>query len=438
MFKIVRRLSLVLILFSLILSSLPAHGAYGEGETVYIIPAEGIIDPGLASFLERVLGEARELGVRSVIIEINTPGGLIDSAAAIGRLLQDHPQPVYAFIRGSALSAGAYVALSADAFYMTPRSVIGAAELAVPGVDEPVDEKAVSAWVGKMRSAAEGQGKDPELAEAMVRREMVIENIVESGELLTLTTREAEELGFSDGTFATRSELLTHLGLGDASLVERQPSWIERFAGWITFPAVSTLLLTIGIAGMLIEIFSAGFGVAGMASLVAFSLFFGGHILAGVAGHESIFFFLLGIALILAEAFMPGFGILGISGLASVVVSVVTAAPSVIVGFQMLSISAVVAVVASFVVFRYLGGRSLLHRLVLDKAEKKEEGYVASKGFNELDGLEGVTVTPLRPAGTVEINGNKFDVIGEGDFTPRNVKIKVIRVEGSKIVVRQA
>lgn len=435
MFKIVRGVALISILLSLLLSSLPVHGYYGE--KVYIIAIDGVIDPGLAAFVERVLGQAEERGVRAVIVEIDTPGGLIASAAKIGRMLREQPQPVYVLVRGWALSAGAYIALSADALFMMPGSVIGAAEPVVVGVDEPADEKLVSAWAAMMRSAAEGQGKDPDLAEAMVRREMVIEDIVERGELLTLTAEEAQGLGVSDGTFGARDELLAHLGLGDAALVEHRPSWWERFAGWVTLPAIATLLLTVGIVGLLIEVFSPGFGIAGAFSLLAFSLFFGGHVLAGIAGHESIFFFLLGIALIVAEVFIPGFGVLLFGGLAAVVVSIVIAAPSVGAGFQMIGISVVVAAIALFIMFRFLGGRSWLHRLVLDKSEKKDEGYVASKGFKGLEGLEGITLTPLRPAGSAEIGGNKVDVIAEGDFVPRNVKVRVFRVEGAKIVVRQ-
>jgi membrane-bound serine protease (ClpP class) len=422
-------------LLSLLLFALPVHGEYGE--TVYIIAVEGLIDFGLANFLERVLGEAKQQGVRAVILEIDTPGGLIDSATRIGRLLREHPQPVYAFIRGRALSAGAYIALSADAFFMTPGSVIGAAEPVVIGVDEPVDEKLVSAWAAHMRSAAEEQGKDPDVAEAMVRPEVVIEGIIERDELLTLTTDEAQKLGFSNGTFITRGELLAHLGLGGASVVEHEMGWLERFARWLTHPVIATILLTIGITGLLIEVFSPGFGIAGGVSLLAFSLFFGGPFLVGIIDYLPIVLFLVGVALIVAEFFVPAFGILGVGGLGAIGASIVMAAPSVLAGFQMIGISVVVAAIALFILFRFLGGRSWLHRLVLDKSEKKEEGYVAAKGLKDLEGLEGITLTPLRPAGSAEIGGNKVDVIAEGDFIPRNVKIKVFRVEGAKIVVRQ-
>ncbi|NLC51413.1 MAG: nodulation protein NfeD, partial [Firmicutes bacterium] len=206
------------------------NSSTASGGIVYIVPLKGTIDPGQVNFLERVLLEAENEAAKAVILEIDTPGGMVDSAEKINRLLRDYSGKVYGFVRGNALSAGAYIALSTDAFFMAPNSVIGAAEPVLLGSSEAIDEKNLSAWVGKMRSAAQEQGKDPQLAEAMVRREIEIDGIVKKGELLTLTTQEAEALGFSDGTVDSRSDLLALLDFADAHIVEQNLLWSEKLA----------------------------------------------------------------------------------------------------------------------------------------------------------------------------------------------------------------
>jgi len=178
-----------------------------SSSSVYVIPVRGQIEPGWLLFLERSLQEAKEEKVDAVILDIDTPGGFVDTAQKAKILMGNFPAPIYGYINTNALSAGAYLSLLTDGFYMVPGSTIGAAEPVLLGGGE-VNEKMLSFWEAEMRSAAERQGKDPMIAAAMVRKEITIENLVEEGQLLTLTTAEAENINFSNGTVSSIVALL--------------------------------------------------------------------------------------------------------------------------------------------------------------------------------------------------------------------------------------
>lgn len=428
------------LILSLLFSGLPAWVVPGTTvaaeQVVYVIPLTGPVEPGLHSFLERSFQEAERAGAEIIILELNTPGGRVDSASAIRDLIFDSPVPIYAYVRYSAISAGAFLALACQALYMAPGSSIGAAEPRIL-TGEEVGEKELSYWESQMRTVAERQGKDPQIAAAMVRREIEIEGLVAAGELLTLTSAEAEEIGFADGIFATRADLLAHLGYQAASVIVAEQSPAEGLARFITHPTVATLLITIGLAALMIEVMAAGFGVAGLISLLAFGLFFGGHIIAGLAGMEVIFLFILGVILLLIEAAFPNFGIIGLTGVTSMVASVVLSAPTAEAGFRMLATAVLFSVLILLVALRFLKRTGLWSQLVLQFAETKEQGYVGPADMSYLLGQEGVSLTPLRPSGTAVINGKRVDVVSEGGFIAQDAVIIVAEVEGTRVVVRE-
>lgn len=406
----------------------------GSGSSVAVIPIQGTIDPGMKNFVLRSLEEARKEGAAAVILELDTLGGYIASAEAIRRDLDDFPGPVYALVKPRAISAGAYLALSADAIYMLPGATMGAAEPRAMGMD--VDEKTFSWWEKEMRGVAERQGRDPQVAAAMVRKEITIPGLVERGELLTLTAAEALEVGYSEGTVADRAELLTGLGLSAAALKEYRPGFTDNMVSWVTNPIIATILLIIGIGGMVLEIFTAGFGVAGLLSLLAFSLYFGGHIAADLAEYWVVFLFIFGVVMMVVEAFAPGFGVFGVAGLLATVTSIVLAAASVKLGLIMLAFALVLAGVFSTLAFRFFAKRGALRHIILSEEERPELGYVAPADRKNLLGLEGTALTPLRPAGVAKIAGQRVDVVSEGGFIAAEVALKVVQVEGVRVVVR--
>jgi membrane-bound serine protease (ClpP class) len=428
---------MLFLIAGLLVSIAAGSGAGGRGsEQVVVIPIKGTIDPGTKNFVQRSLNEARDRGAAAVILELNTPGGYIYVAQEIQALMDDCPVPVYALVRSKALSAGAYLALAAEGIYMVPGATMGAAEPRLLGAGQ-ADEKTISTWDKDMRAMAERRGRDPLIAAAMVRKEIAVEGVVEKGELLTLTASEAERLGYCEGIVNSRQEMLDALELSGASLVEMSQGFTDRMVSWVTNPIIGTILLIVGIGGLVIEVLTAGFGLAGILSLTAFALYFAGHLAAGLAGYWVIFLFVLGIVLLLVEAFIPGFGVFGIAGLAATLVSIILTAASVKTGLVMLAVALVMSGVLSAVAFRFMSRRGILRHIILADEERAELGYVAAADQKALLGRRGATITPLRPAGAAEIEGKRVDVITEGSFIPEGVTVEVVRVEGARVVVRR-
>ena len=244
-------LILVVVMIIGIAATVPlAAGATG-GELIAVIEISGTIDPGTKSYVGYALAEAERIGADAVIIELDTPGGFINSAESIRRLMDEYEKPLYAYVNPNAISAGAYLALAADAIYMTPGSTIGAAEPRYLGLGE-VDEKALSFWEKEMAGMAERRGRDPIIASAMVRKEIIVEDLVQEGVLLTLTASEAYDVGYSEGTVNSRSELLEQIGLPDAEWRPIESRVSDTLVSWTTNPVVGTILLMIGIGGLII------------------------------------------------------------------------------------------------------------------------------------------------------------------------------------------
>ncbi|MGW8268664.1 MAG: NfeD family protein, partial [Longimicrobiales bacterium] len=311
-------------------STLQGQEAAGEG-VVYRVPVHGVIELGLAPFVERSIREAQQAGAAAVILELETPGGRVDAAERIANAIGDSEIPVYAFINRHAYSAGALIALATEGIYMRPGSVMGAATPVV-GSGEKAPEKIVSAMRSQMRALAEARGLDPDVAEAMVDEDIAIDGVVEAGKLLTLTTSEAVDLGYAREV-EDWDALLQALDLSSAPVQAMGVNWAERIVRFLSNPLVAPFLLSLGFLGLIAEIKSPGLGLAGLAGLLSLSLFFGSHMILGLAGIEDLILFGVGVVLIGVEIFIiPGFGLFGILGgvgvLAGVYLSLVGGIPT--------------------------------------------------------------------------------------------------------------
>ena len=234
---------------------------------VYVAPIEGMIDLGLAPFVERVLREATDAGAAAVILEINTFGGRVDAAVLIRDALLNAKVPTVAFINKRAISAGALIALATERIVIAQGGTIGAAtpvQMGQPGAPaQPVEEKTVSYVRKEFRATAEARKRPPLIAEAMVDADVAIPGLIEKGKLLTLTTGEALKYKVADFRTDTIEAVLKQLDLAGAELRRASPNWAENLVRFLTHPIVSSLLITIGMLGIILEIRTPGFGVPG-------------------------------------------------------------------------------------------------------------------------------------------------------------------------------
>src|SRR5690625_5193491 len=159
----------------------------GKDKLVYVIPIEDEVERGLEAFLIRSTEEAMEEGANHIIFKIDTPGGRVDSASQIAKVLQNIDIPTTAFIVNEALSAGSYIALNLDTIYMKPNATMGASGI-ITSDGTAADEKAQSAWIAAMKSAAESTGRDPIYAIAMADASVVLPELNgPKGKFFTLT-----------------------------------------------------------------------------------------------------------------------------------------------------------------------------------------------------------------------------------------------------------
>lgn len=437
-------MKLLFLLLSIIISisyvlTPPSINAENEGENklVYIIPIENEVERGLEAFLVRSTNEAIEAGANHIIFEIDTPGGRVDSAGQIGKLLQGLEIPSSAYIVNEALSAGSYIALNSDTIYMQPNATMGASGV-ITGDGNAADKKAQSAWIAAMKSAAESNGRDPKYAIAMADPDIDLPELGASkGEFLTLTPNEAVEVGYAEGIVQNRVELLYELNLTNATIVETETSFAEEVARFVTSPIVIPILLSVASLGLIVELYSPGFGIAGTMGLIALFLFFYGHIIAGLAGMEAILLLVLGIILIIVEFFVAG-GIIGLLGVGAIIASLFMSGYDVWHMSLSIAIAFIVAVVAAVILFRSIGTeKGIFKKFVLQERTMTELGYVSSDERQELIGKKGISVTPLRPAGTAVFENERLDVVTEGLFVDTGKPLTIVHVEGMKIVVRE-
>lgn len=440
--KTLARLGLLLLLWPLAV----------QGRTVYQVQIHtggGMIDPGVAAFVERAIEDAEAENAAAIVFDIDTFGGRVDAATVIRDAILDADPLTIAFIDKRAISAGALISLSCDKIVMTQGGSIGAATVIEGATGDKASDKTISYFRAEMRSTAERTGRDPKIAEAMVDDKVEIPELsAEAGRPATLTTTQALKYKIADQSVETLPALLQLYELGDARVVQVVPNWAEDFVSFLTHPVVSSILLAVGIFGLIAEVKAPGWGVGGTISLVALGLFFGSHYLVHLAEWDEMFLFVVGVGLLIAEIFfIPGFGVVGLAGILCIVGSLLLTQMG---DFELwsleefaglvsrLTVSLVAAIALAALFLRSLPRIGAFSRLVLQRQAPSSEGFVSASTEHdqELVGLEGVTLTYLRPVGVGLFGGRRLDVIAEGEFIAANKPIRIVAAHGNRILVR--
>ncbi len=465
-----RCLGTLLLLIGLASYVVPMSRAQDSAGSVFVVQIRDQIDLGLAPYLTRVLEEAERENARAVILEIDTPGGRLDAVLQMRHAILSSPVRTIAFVNRNAFSAGALVAIAASELYMAPGAVVGAAT-PVTGTGEVADEKAISATRTTFKSTAELRGRDPRIAEAMVDPSIEIEGLVNRGQLLTLTTTEALTWGYADRVAADRQELLEVAGLSGVAVRETSPTLAEKVVRFLTSPVIASLLMSAGVLLIMADLLGGSIGIASGAGLGLLAIFFWGHMLAGLAGWEGVVLVLLGLLLLGIEAFViPGFGVAGSIGLTALISGLFLS----LIGEEIVTNEDLVRAgsTVSLALLTMLAGGALLlwllprttrlGGLVLQTrlgtpdvrprlrrgnglfaapmaAHDAASGEVRQTAVlsTSLAGARGVAVSDLRPGGFARINGERIDVVTEGDYISSGEAIVVIGDEGYRRIVRR-
>lgn len=422
------KVSAIIFLIVIILSS---FGFAESDNDVYVVPIKGEINKATYNFVNHTMEKLNKTNAKAIIFEIDTYGGLIDQAAEIKNLIISTNIPTISYVNNKAESAGVLLTIAAEGVVMAPTATIGSAETI------PNTEKVLSMWRGFLRDTAQYRGRNSDIIEAMADRDIEIDGIVEKGKLVNLTSSEAVKYGIADLSTDNYEEILNYFNLEGTNIIKVDEGLQIKLAKYISNPYVSSLLLSLGFIGLVVELITPGFGIGGTLSIIGFGLYFGGNILAGNSEWTSLALFVTGLILLVIEGIVPGFGLPGISGIILVLVGTVLAMDSLSVALLSISIAIIITTIATIILMKMGFKSKLFNKVVLTNDLKDEKGYLSADSAHSFMGREGITITGLRPSGFIEIDGIKLDALSDSEYIPQNTIIKVVRVEGSKIFVRR-
>jgi membrane-bound serine protease (ClpP class) len=462
--RILFRLLLFLLGLAALTQAMEAREIVRKGDMV-VIPLNGEISPPMHLFLRRAIKAAENAEAGAIIIEMNTYGGRLDSAADITGVLNRTTLPTYTFINTNAGSAGSLIALATRHIYMSPVSAIGAAAPVLSsGADLPATEKekTLSYWSALVRNSATRNGHNPDIGEAFMDKEKEVkigDRVVHpKGTLLTLNAQEAAEMIngkplLADGVADSVSDLAKKAGLKGA-LVAVNPTGFERLAFWIT--ALAPLLLLVGIICAYLEFKMPGVSMPGIIAGICFALFFAGHYLAGLAGWEVVALFVLGVVFVLAEILFFAhstivFGVIGVFlMLGSLLWAMIDRYPGetffptgdmLAIPLRNLFLTMVGATVVIMVLARYLPKTNLYRRFALMTTNPPGPSLAGlprefATALDLSPGMQGTAQTTLRPSGKGRFADHVVDVITEGEFISAETPITVVQKDGMRVVVK--
>ncbi|HEX9953193.1 MAG TPA: NfeD family protein [Rubricoccaceae bacterium] len=420
----------------------------GRGPVVRLT-IDGMVDTALAQRVARAVAQAEATDASALVVRVDTYGGLLDAGDAIRTSLLGTTVPVVAVVDRNAASAGALITYAADTIVMVPGASIGAATAVDGATGEAAPEKVQSYTRGLMRATAEANGRDPQIAEAMVDPRLGVPGTVEPGRLVTLSAQEALRLGVADAVLPSVDAAVAAVRLANRAQVLFGTSPAERALRFLGSPVVAAVLLMLLVGGLFFEIQAPGLSVAGAVAVAAGLLFFAPHYLLGLAASWEVVVFGIGVVLLLIEVFVvPGFGAFGVSGLVLVLASLVLAlvpnagldvpaGGALARALGTLGAALVLTVLLGASVARWLPRSGRFNRLVLVPDLASADGYTAADTDDSLVGQRGTAVTPLRPAGTAAFGERRVDVVSQGSFVLPGAAVEVVSARGSRVEVRE-
>lgn len=397
---------------------------------ITIIPIKGIIDRGLSEFIQRNIQQANENNTDIIILDINTPGGRVDAAIEISDSITNSNKRTISYINKQAISAGAIIAISSPEIFINTEATFGDVE------PIPNTEKNLSFIKSKLRTLAENNNYDMKIAEAMADKSLEIPGLIEKNKLLTFTTKEAIKHKFAIDSAANIKELINKLNISKYNISYAKETLADKAARIATHPMLSSILLTIGFLGILIEMQAPGFGFPGAIGIISILLFFGGHLISGLAGFESLILFSFGVALLVLEIFaFTGFGIAGFAGIAAIIFSIFLVFGNVTTTLVVIMPAISVCVLMVLYLLFFLQDSYIAKKISLKtKITAKDEP--SSKLKLKVNNT-GYTESNLRPSGKAKFDGQVYDVIAKNNFINPGKKIIISRISGHNIYVEE-
>ncbi|HEY4612160.1 MAG TPA: nodulation protein NfeD [Bacteroidota bacterium] len=403
-------------------------------QKVVSIKIDGAINPAAAEFIHNSLQYAEETNAECLIIQLNTPGGLLKSTRVmVSDILESHiPVIVYVSPGGSqAASAGVFITLAAHLAVMAPGTNIGAAHpVSLEGqMDSVMTEKATNDAAAFIRSIAEKRKRNLQWAEEAVRKSISItENEALQKHVIDFVAKDLQELlTKADSTVIEVASGTVTLNTKNATIEQIEMGWSERLLDILSDPNIAYILFMLGVYGLLFELYNPGAilpGVVGVISLIL--AFYSLHTLP--VNYAGVALILFAVILFIAEIKIVSHGLLSVGGVISLLLgSMMLIRSESALEFVEISWSLILATVALTVIFfMFVIGFGL-------KAQTRKP----TTGKEGLMGELGEAITVLNPTGQVRVHGEIWNAESAKGKIAKGEKVKVIAVENLKLRVEQ-
>jgi membrane-bound serine protease (ClpP class) len=399
--------------------------------TVEVLSVDGTIVPVIADYIDRGITQAEEHGATICIIELDTPGGLLDSTENIVQRIMNARVPIVVYVspKGAwAASAGTFITLSAHIAAMTPGTTIGAAHPVAAGGEEiPEDQmkKIVEFSAKWMRTIAEERGRNIEEAELAVTQSKSFTDVgALENNLIDLRAENLTDLisqiNGRNVTLAGGRNVV--IDTTNYSSTRNEMNGVERFLHAISDPNIAYILLTLATIGLITEISNPGLILPGVVGgICLFLAFYSLGVLNAYWG--GILLFLLAMGLFIAEFFSHSYGLLTIGAIASLVMGsliLFSGTPEIEVNRGL--IAGVAAGVTAFAIF-------VIGAIVRGQRRRRVTG--AEGMIGEI----AVARTPLDPTGTVLAQGELWTATSDAGKVAPGEQVIITKVEGLKLRV---
>ena len=428
-------------LFLLLLNCFAITFSMAE-KKVLILEIRAEIDPVMNRYVQLGLEQAQADSVDLVIIDMDTYGGAVLDADEIRTRILECKIPIYVFINKNAGSAGSLISIACDSIYMASGSSFGASTV-VNQDGAVVPEKYQSFMRSKMRATAEANGRNPEIAEAMVGLYLN----TDSAKVIAYTTTEAIANNYCEAQVGSITELLLAVGVKDYTLKKYERTTSEKIIALFLNPFLKSILLLIIMGGIYFELKTPGVGFPLMAAGLALILYFLPDYLHGLLDNWEFIIFILGVLLIVLEvAVIPGFGVAGIAGMFFVFSSLLLSMlKNDVFDFTFVSMNDWTAA-AGVVTVSFVSGVLLL--LFAAPLVFKTKAFQKMALMTTLDstidnpqsaliGKLGEVYSVLRPSGKVKIEGEIYDAFTENGYVEVGTPIVVIQHNGASLKVKK-
>jgi len=411
-------------------------GPAAAAAVVDVLHLDGVVAPATSHYVTRGLRQAERDGAAALLIEIDTPGGLLKSMEDIAKAMLNTGMPtvVYVYPSGSrAASAGVFITYAATIAAMAPTTHLGAAHpVGVGGVggggeDKTMIAKVTNDAVAEIRGFAARRGRNPDWAEKAVRESVSItETQALSLHVIDLVADTPNDLMAKiDGREVSTATGKRILRTANARLVDIPMDLTERFLGLLSDPNVGFVLMTLAIYGLIFELSNPGSVFPGVIGGIALILALASFAVldVNVAGLLLIGFALL---LFIADIKVPSHGILTAGGLASFVMGslLLTERQAPYLRISLVLILVMAGLTAAF--FAFAVGAGI--RAQKQRVQTGREGLV---------GAVGVARSELAPEGTVFVQGELWSAESADGVIPSGERVRVTRVDGLHLRVRK-